>query len=176
MSGNATLSENPSGYVEKELKPLVRETPSFCQDTTDFLNKLAAHGDVKPGTLLVTMDGASLYTNKFIKALQASLEQAGHPEQEAINKLIHFILTHNVFAFNKYIYIQKQGTAMDTKFAPQYANLYMYHLKPDFINTHDRRPDLHTRNIDDTSMLWPLLSASSPFNGEEALKNTSVRE
>lgn len=36
-----------------------------------------------------------------------------------------FILTHNIFNFNEQIYLQMDGTAMGTKSAPSFANLYM---------------------------------------------------
>ncbi|XP_078093251.1 uncharacterized protein LOC144508913 [Mustelus asterias] len=63
VSGNGTLCENLSGYVEDILKPIVQRTPSFCRDTTDFLQKLGTHGAVEPGALLVTMDVSALYTS-----------------------------------------------------------------------------------------------------------------
>ncbi|KAM9296686.1 uncharacterized protein PAF06_017613 [Gastrophryne carolinensis] len=44
ISGIGTLTENLSGWVEHILKPLVRGTPSFIQDTTHLLNRLSAIG------------------------------------------------------------------------------------------------------------------------------------
>eukprot|EP00061_Rhincodon_typus_P011005 g35697.t1 len=40
VSGNGTLCEKLSDYVEGILKPIVQGTPSFCRNTTDFLQKL----------------------------------------------------------------------------------------------------------------------------------------
>lgn len=40
ITGINTLTEHISGLVENMLKPLVMNTASFLQDTTDFLNKL----------------------------------------------------------------------------------------------------------------------------------------
>eukprot|EP00061_Rhincodon_typus_P007507 g29270.t1 len=63
ISGNRTQCENLSGYVKGILKPIVQGTPSFCHDTTDFLQKLSIHGPIKPGTILITMDVSALYTS-----------------------------------------------------------------------------------------------------------------
>ena len=40
ISCSNTLCENISGFVERVLKPVVRQTPSFLLDTTDLWNKL----------------------------------------------------------------------------------------------------------------------------------------
>eukprot|EP00061_Rhincodon_typus_P005409 g24884.t1 len=65
---NGTLCENLSGYVEGTLKPIVQGTPSFCRNTTDFLQKLSSHGPVEPGTFPITMDVSALYTSIFHNA------------------------------------------------------------------------------------------------------------
>ena len=43
-----------------------------------------------------------------------------------IAKIIDFILTHNHFKFNDESNIQTHGTAMGTKMAPTYANIFMW--------------------------------------------------
>ena len=42
-----------------------------------------------------------------------------------LKKLLELLLYKNVFRFNDNFYIQKQGTAMGTKMAPAYANIFM---------------------------------------------------
>ena len=44
---------------------------------------------------------------------------------ENICDLIRMILTMNNFSFNNEPYLQKHGTAMGTRMAPSYANLFM---------------------------------------------------
>ncbi|OOZ36155.1 hypothetical protein, partial [Solemya elarraichensis gill symbiont] len=80
-----------------------------------------------------------------------------------LTKLIRFILTHNAFTFNGQHYLQEHGTAMGTKFAPQYANLFMHKLEQDFLSTQTLQPDLYKRYIDDIFLIWT--------HGLEALKH-----
>ena len=47
------------------------------------------------------------------------------PEPEVIGELISMVLENNIFEFNEKYYLQTQGTAMGTKMAPAYANLFM---------------------------------------------------
>ncbi|XP_072332649.1 uncharacterized protein [Scyliorhinus torazame] len=165
VSGNGTLCENLSGYIEGILKPIVQGTPSFCRDTTDFLQKLNSHGPVELGTFLVTMDVSALYTSiphdDGIAATASVLNTDNCQSPDAILQLICFILDHNVFTFDKF-FIQTHGTAMGTKFAPQYANIFMHKFEQDLLTAQDLQPTLYTRYIDDIFFLWT--------HGEESLK------
>ncbi|XP_043546925.1 uncharacterized protein LOC122550231 [Chiloscyllium plagiosum] len=55
VSGNRTLWENLSGYVEGIFKPIVQGTSSFCCDTRDFLQSFSTHGPDEPEASLVMM-------------------------------------------------------------------------------------------------------------------------
>ncbi|XP_021340551.1 uncharacterized protein LOC110441668 [Mizuhopecten yessoensis] len=55
-------TEKMSQFVDFHLRPFVEHLPSFLKDTTDYLNKTPAN-NLPEGTLLVTMDVVSLYTN-----------------------------------------------------------------------------------------------------------------
>eukprot|EP00061_Rhincodon_typus_P015204 g42749.t1 len=44
----------------------------------------------------------------------------------AILQLIRFIFDHNVFTFDNQFFIQTHGTAVRTRFALQYANIFMH--------------------------------------------------
>lgn len=46
-------------------------------------------------------------------------------QRDFIGRAIEFILKYNYFTFNNKFYLQTQGTAMGTKFAPSHANLLM---------------------------------------------------
>lgn len=63
MSSNGAPTENISWYVEHFLQPLVTEVSSYIPDTTDILNKLQRLPPLPMGSLLVTLDISSLYTN-----------------------------------------------------------------------------------------------------------------
>ncbi|XP_067848012.1 uncharacterized protein [Heptranchias perlo] len=166
VSGNGTLCENLSGYVEGILKPIVQGTPSFCCDITDFLQKLSTHGPVEPGTFLTTMDVSALYTSiphdDGIAATASVLNTNNSQSPDAILQLIRFILDHNVFTFDNQFFTQTHGTAMGTKFAPQYAKIFMHKFEHDFFTAQDLQPTLYTRYIDDIFFLWT--------HGEESLK------
>ena len=65
VSGNGTVTEIVSSFVDHFLKPLVPTLDSYIQDSTHFLRILE---DLKTntfpqGTILGTLDVKSLYTN-----------------------------------------------------------------------------------------------------------------
>ncbi|CAJ0945054.1 unnamed protein product [Ranitomeya imitator] len=152
-----TLTEPVSGWVEGILKPLVKDTPSFIQDTTNLLNKLSAKGPLPEGTILVTMDVESLYSNishqDGLNACKFFLENTG-TDADSVLKLIKLILTHNYFEFDNKIYLQKTGTAMGSKMATQYANLFMAKLESDFLSSCPIRPLAYYCYIDDILIIW----------------------
>ena len=113
------------------LKPLVEKVASYIKDTTDFLLKLKSAGIPPPGSLLVTLDVRSLYTNiPHAEGIEACRELLNtrvvqEPPTENINNLITLILTKNNFSFNDKHYLQLKGTAMGTYMAPSYANIFI---------------------------------------------------
>eukprot|EP00061_Rhincodon_typus_P007088 g28405.t1 len=149
------------GYVEDILKSIVQGTPSFCRDTTDFLQKLSSHEPVKPGTFFVTMDILTLYNSiphdDSITATASVLSTNNCQFPYAILQLIRFILSHNIFTF-----IQTHGRAMGIRFAPQYTNIFVYSFAQDVFAAQSLRPTLYTRHIEDIFILWT--------HGEESLK------
>lgn len=56
-------TERISKYVDHHLRPLVVQTSSYLRNTTDFLRKLSTLEMLPPGSILVTLDVSSLYTN-----------------------------------------------------------------------------------------------------------------
>jgi hypothetical protein len=67
---------------------------------------------------------------------------------------IHLILTKNSFEFNGKHFLQTQGTAMGTKMAPSYANLFMDNLEQAFLSSQSKQPRVWYRFIDDIFMIW----------------------
>ena len=84
-----------------------------------------------PGTLLVTLDIKSLYTNiphgEGMKACLATLNERPiqQPPTEDLVQLIELISTKSNFTFDEEHYLQLHGTAMGTHMALSYANLFM---------------------------------------------------
>ena len=51
-----------------------------------------------------------------------------------------FLLQNNLFEFDSKIYKQISGTAIGTKFSPQYACIFMDHIETEFVKTQDIKP------------------------------------
>ena len=101
-----------------------------------------------PGSILATLDVTSLYTNipneEGIQAVFTSLakerDPLDNPTNRSLGELLRLVLTCNNFEFDNKHFLQVGGTAMGTKLAPSYANIFMgkfehlhvypYHLQP----------------------------------------------
>ena len=154
-------TEKISLFVDYHLNPLVRNVPSFIKDTNDFLCKLQDLQNIPPNSLLVTLDVSSLYTNiphdEGIEACREALnsrEVLSPPTEDIIN-LISSILTKNNFTFDDQHYLQVHGTAMGTRMAPSYANLFMGKLERDLLSYTTNIPSSWWRYIDDIFAIWP---------------------
>ena len=62
-SSNWAPTENISRFVDCFLQPSVSTLPSLIRDTTDFISRLQRLPILPSGTLLMTLDVTSLYTN-----------------------------------------------------------------------------------------------------------------
>ena len=121
-------------FVDKWLQPYVRNLPSYVKDTTEFINQIEST-QLPTNCKLASIDVSSLYTNISHEGVQSSLhflksnpEGYRYPEQpypDILGELMNLVLKHNVFEFDEKFYLQIQGTAMGTKMAPAYANLFM---------------------------------------------------
>ena len=72
---------------------------------------------------------------------------------ETLCDLIRMILTMNIFEFNNNCYIQKHGTAMGTRMAPSYANLFLAKFGTDALMHAPHQPHTWWRFIDDIFMI-----------------------
>ena len=138
VSGIGTLTEYVSAFVDRELQPLLANIPSYIKDTTDFLNKLSRFNNLPDNTILVTLDVTALYSNiphnDGIGACKKHLDRRAlsTTSSEDICQLIKFILENIVFSFNDEYFLQVCGTAMGTRMAPCYANIFMAELEEFF--------------------------------------------
>ena len=73
---------------------------------------------------------------------------------EFCRKLMEFVLSQNVFIFDTTVYRQRHGTAMGTKFAPPFANIYIADLEESYLQECLVQPSLWVRYIDDIIMKW----------------------
>ena len=75
----------------------------------------------------------------------------------SVQKLIslaRLVLENNYFEFDEKIFRQKLGTAIGTKFAPRFANIFMGYLEEKFLPTCKLRPWVWWRFLDDVFMIW----------------------
>ena len=132
VSSCNSVTENISEFVDHWLQPEVRKLTSYLKDTTAFINLL--EGTRLPANcILASIDVSSLYTNithdegkQFaMEALANGIPTPRQPPPEVLGELIDLVLKNNIFEFDGKYYLQIQGTAMGTKMAPAYANIFM---------------------------------------------------
>ena len=155
VSSCGAPTEKISQFVDYHLCPLVENLPSFIKDTTSFITKLQSLNNIPEGTLLVTLDVSSLYTNiphqegieACTEALNTRIIQQSPTEDLA--ELINQILTKNNFEFGDQHFLQVHGTAMGTRMAPSYANIFMGKLEQQLLARTRKKPAIWWRYIDD---------------------------
>ena len=77
------------------------------------------------------------------------------PHNSYIIELLKLVLTNNHFELNSEFYHQLSGTAMGTKLAPSYANLFMTKFEDKYVYTYPLQPQHWKRFIDDFCLIWP---------------------
>ena len=132
MAGNDGPTEWISSFVDGLLQPIAKSQKSYLKDTTDFVNFIERRnlpGDV----FLVSLDVTSLYTNipqeeginTVCKAYQTFYGENTPIPTQSLRRILKLILQENSFEFNGKNYLQTHGTAMGTKMAVAFANLYV---------------------------------------------------
>ena len=160
ISANGSPTERISAFVDENIKQAVPLIPFYIKDTTDFIRKVESI-DAPMDCLLVTFDVTALYTNipnnEGIRAVSLCLDQNQPPfcSAHVVLDLLRSVLTKNNFTFNGKQYLQVGGTAMGTKLAPSYANIFMGHLEQELLAGHHKKPSLWLRFIDDIFVVWP---------------------
>ena len=103
---------------------------------------------------------SSLYSNipqdKGTEACPDAIEaaEASHIPRNVLHQHFEIVLKGNVFRFDGQIYKQIQGTAMETKVTPSYANLFMDRFERAFIAQEPTQPLVWKRYIDDILCIW----------------------
>ena len=143
------------------VQPLVQKLPSYLRDSTYLINILR---DLRlpDHAILASLDVTSLYTNipntEGIQATGSYLFKCRSPHQNPTNaslcKLLELVLTTNNFLFDNKEYLQIGGTAMGTKLAPSFANLFMGHVEDKFVYSYPLQPFIWKRFIDDIFFVW----------------------
>ena len=121
--------------------------------TSNFYTLPKIHKTNNPGRPIVNSIGSitekiSVYVDENIKYF-AKLVQA-----EFIGVLAKLVLTSNYFTFNGKLYLQKQGTAMGTRMAPNYAIIFMHSVEEEILKNTTLKPRIWRRFIDDVFIVW----------------------
>ncbi|XP_013868522.1 uncharacterized protein LOC106520812, partial [Austrofundulus limnaeus] len=162
VSANNSILENTCSYIDHYLHPLVVALPSYIKDSTSVLNIMNKFKQ-EDFDFFISMDVESLYTNiahvPGIEAVRFFLENNDMTtdEIEFLLLLIEWSLTHNFFTFNGEYYLQLCGVSMGSKYAPQFACLFMGWWESKFI--HNNNPFInhlkyYGRYIDDILILF----------------------
>ena len=150
-------TERISQLLDVILKPLIVTTRSYIEDTPDFISKIT--GILLDGNdWLVSLDVVSLYTNiphdDGIKSVAKFIHQHRKGVQTPTNQiLLGFLELVLKCKFNNRHYLQVQGTAMGTRVAPTYANIFMSEFEEQFVYTYSHPPEHWFRFIDD---IWTI--------------------
>ena len=138
ISGCGSNTELISWFCDKSLKERVKLIPSYIEDTPDILRyfeKINEEETLPENAKPVSIDIKSMYSNIPIEeGLEAFKEELDKREDKAIPtefilKLLKLVLESNIFEFDREFFIQLLGTAMGTRVAPTYANLFMAKLE-----------------------------------------------
>ena len=87
-------------------------------------------------------------------ATQTVLRTKQNPSTEKVCDLINIILQNNNFEFDGQFYLQKHGTAMGTRMAPPYGNLFVGALEAKALDTAPDKQLVWLRYIDDIFFIW----------------------
>ena len=113
-------------------------------------------------TILVSMDVASLYTNipqgKGITTVCRAYDTFHNNNlpipTKYLREMLDLILKENSFQFNGKNYLQTHGTAMGTKMAVAFANIFMAEFETKLFCQSRIKPIEWKRYIDDVFSLW----------------------
>ena len=131
VSGNNSVTEGISKYVEHFIKELATKHETYLQDTPDFLRSLEEISDIKEDDILASIDVKALFTNipeeDGLESLQSVLETRTNKEvpTDFLITLMKLILRNNLFSFHDGVFRQEIGGAMGSPSMPPYADIFM---------------------------------------------------
>ena len=133
----------------------------YLKDTTDFINFIERI-KLPSSAILVSMDVTSLYANipqrEGITTVCNAYEEfhQGNPPVPTrfLREMLSLILHENSFQFNGKDYLQTHETAMDTKMAVAFANIFMAKIEKEILGQSSIKPIFWKRFIDDVISAW----------------------
>ena len=138
----------------------MKEQQSYIKDTTQFINFIEGMR-VSQNAILVSMDVTSLYTNMpqeegimTICHTYDTFYTATPPiPTHYLMEMLRLISQENSFQFNGKDCFLTHGTAMGTKTAVPFANIFMAKIETSIIDQRSTRPLLWKRYINDVFSL-----------------------
>ena len=161
ISGCSGPTEKISAFVDHLIQPIAQQQDSYLKDTTDFINFIERI-KLPSSAILVSMDVTSLYTNiphrEGISTVCHAYKEfhKGNPPVPTrfLSEMISLILQENSFQFNGKDYLQTHGTAMGTKMAVAFANIFMAKIEKEILGQSSIKPIFWKRFIDDVISAW----------------------
>lgn len=163
ITGIGSLTNGLSHYIDLHLQKHVNKLKSYLRETSSIIQELT---DIKwqPEYRWTTLDVASLYSNiphkKDISAIRHLLstdDEMPENQKNFYSRCYQLHFENTTSEFNEQIYIQTRGTAMGTRFAPSFANLYIGLYETLYvINEHQWRKNIiiYKRYVDDLLFIW----------------------
>ena len=142
--------------MDKLLQPIAKEQESYLKDSTDFINYIE-RTRVPNNAILVSMDVTSLYTNipqeegieTVCNAYDSLFEGESPIQTQYLKRALELILQENSFQFTEKNYLVPHGTAMSTKMAVAFANIFMGKVESQILERSAKKPVSWKRYIDD---------------------------
>ena len=133
ISNCGAPTEKASEFLDCHIKSIMQNRASYIKGSNDFKSKIK-NIYIPNDALLVTGDVVRLYPSipheTGLSALREALDKRTRKEvpTENLVKMVEFVLKNNFFEFDTNVYQQISGTAIETKFAPLYACIFMNQL------------------------------------------------
>ena len=163
ISGCDGPTERLSAFVDRLLQPIAKEQEPYLKDSTDFITFIEKTR-VPENAILVSMDVTSLYTNipqeEGIDIVCNAYESYYLGESpiptQYLKRALELILQENSFQFTGKNYLQTHGTAMGTKMAVSFANIFMGKVESQILSQSALKPLAWKRYIDDIFYIWNI--------------------
>ena len=161
ISGCDGPTERISSFVDRLIQPIAQQQESYLKDSTDFINFIE-RTKLPKNAILASMDVTSLYTNipqeegitTVCKAYEDFYQNHLPIPTKFLRQMLCLILKENSFQFNGRHYLQTHGTAMGTKMAVAFANVFMAKIEKGIISKSKIKPLVWKRYIDDVFCVW----------------------
>ena len=138
----------------------MQSSRSYIKGSRDFIEEIKNISNIPKDSILATADVVGLYPSiphkAGLKALEKALNNRTNKKvsTEDLVKMAKFVLKNNYFEFNGKVKPQISGTAIETKFAPPYACIFMDKVKTSFLEAREMKPLVWFRHIDNVFFIW----------------------